>query len=203
MSGPSSDPTVSTDSATTGRWLRNFLVALAVVVLSASLFWGVRLQGSRTSLNTMAETGVPIEVAQTNPLPTLVEFYADWCTSCQAMAPMMADLRQRYAEQINFVMLNVDNSKWLPEVSRYQVDGIPHFVFLDAANQELASAIGEQPRLVMERNLQALAMAQPQLPEVQRPAGQTSTFQSPTSGSPEVSRVKVDQTSPRAHGNGL
>jgi len=38
----------------------------------------------------------------------------------------------------------------------YRVDGIPHFVFLNAQGEAIASTIGEQPRPVMTANLEAM-----------------------------------------------
>jgi thiol-disulfide isomerase/thioredoxin len=114
----------------------------------------------------MAESSIPLEEALSNGNPTLMEFYADWCTSCQAMAEDMAELKSNYGDRVNFVMLNVDNTKWLPEMLHYRVDGIPHFVFLDRHGDTLASTIGEQPRTIMAANLEAL-MADQTLPYAQ------------------------------------
>jgi hypothetical protein len=73
----------------------------------------------------------------------------------------MDQLRHHYGDQVNFVMLNVDNHKWLPEMVRCRVDGIPHFLYLDSAGELLASAIGEQPRQILADNLLALQWGYP------------------------------------------
>jgi thiol-disulfide isomerase/thioredoxin len=123
-----------------------------------------------------------------------MEFYANWCTSCQAMAKDLGELKQQYADSVNFVMLNVDNSKWLPEILNYRVDGIPHFVFLGQNGKAIAQTIGEQPRTVMQANLDALVAALP-LPYTQA-GGQVSAFDAPVS----VPTPKTPQDDPRSHG---
>jgi thiol-disulfide isomerase/thioredoxin len=150
-----------------GRQIRNLVLVLAAVALSVALFLGLQTGSSTGSLAAMAKSAVPLETALANGKPTLMEFYADWCTSCQAMAKDMSDLKQEYGQQVNFVMLNVDNNKWLPEMLHYQVEAIPHFTFLDIKGEPIASTIGEQPRPIMTANLQALAVAEP-LPYVQQ-----------------------------------
>ena len=136
--------------------IRNTLIAFAAITLSIAIFFGFQTQTGSVSLESQAKDSTPIEVAIANGKPTLTEFYADWCTSCQAMAPELAQLKQKYGDSVNFVMFNVDNNKWLPEILRYRVDGIPHFVFIDDQGKEIAWAIGEQPSSVMEANLEAL-----------------------------------------------
>lgn len=176
-----------------GTRVRNFLIVLVAVVLSLAIFLGLRTETGSATLTTIAEESVPLEVALTNGKPTLMEFYANWCTSCQAMAPDMETLKQQYGDQVNFVMLNVDNTKWLPEILSYRVDGIPHFVFLGKDGQSVAQAIGEQPRSIMEDNLVALVGGSP-LPYAEA-SGQTSAFSSP------VNAAKPSSTDPRSHGS--
>ncbi|NJL85724.1 MAG: thioredoxin fold domain-containing protein [Leptolyngbyaceae cyanobacterium SM1_1_3] len=180
-------------SATLGQQLRNLVVVFVATLLTVAVVLGLQTQTPSASLGEMAEATVPLETALTNQKPTFMEFYANWCTSCQAMAADLQTLKTEYGDRVNFVMLNVDNSKWLPEMLHYRVDGIPHFVYLDGAGESIGSAIGEQPRLIMAENLDALLASQP-LPHA-RSAGRTSELEaaSPLSTSP-------GQDDPRSHG---
>lgn len=174
-----------------GKRLRNFIIALIAIFLSTAVFLGFQTETAPGLLSAMAAESVPLETAIANDKPTFLEFYANWCTSCQAMAADLATLKQTHGDQINFVMLNVDNSKWLPEILNYRVDGIPHFVFLDTHGTAIAQAIGEQPPTVLEANLVALASGAP-LPYAQS-TGQTSDFSAP------IAPAKTSQTDPRSH----
>jgi len=182
-------PNPEAQTATTGKQLRNFLVVMVAIALSIVLFLGSQQQTQQPSLSALAESSTPLETALTNQKPTLMEFYANWCTSCQAMADDMQSLKEQFADQVNFVMLNVDNSKWLPEILKFDVDGIPRFVFLDAEGEALVSTIGQQPRRILADTLTALVaedtLAVPQV------TGATSIFQP---------AVKGNQDDPRSHG---
>ncbi len=174
--------------------IRNLVVAVAAIALTIMVFLGIRTQSGTPSLAALAEASVPYDVAQTNGKPSLLEFYADWCTTCQAMAGEMAELRQSYGDRVNFVMLNVDNNKWLPEMVQYRVDGIPHFVYLGNHGTPVGTAIGEQPRSILADNLDALIAAAP-LPH-QQTLGRTSELDSDP-----LSRRATAPDDPRAHGS--
>jgi len=186
---PSTTPTSPSDLA---KRIRNFLIVIAAIILSIAVFLGVRTDATSTSLPQLAETSIPVDLALRNGKPTLIEFYANWCTSCQAMAPELNEIKQQYAEQLNFVMLNVDNSKWLPELLKYRVDGIPHFVYLNQKAETIAQTIGEIPRNILEENLDALIAENP-LPYTQA-SGQVSAFNSP------LTLDKSSTSDPRSHG---
>lgn len=176
-------------SSVEGVQVRNLLIVLVAAAISVAIFLGLRTQTQTVSLNALAEASTPLEIALTNQKPTLMEFYASWCTSCQAMAQDMQDLEQQYAGQVNFAMLNVDNTKWLPEMLHFRVEGIPYFVFLNSKGEAIASAIGQQPRSIMAANLAALVTNQP-LPHPQA-AGKVSAVET---------AVKPRPDDPKGHG---
>lgn len=182
----SDKPIESTDN----QPIRNIVVAIAVIVLSVALFLGLQTETSSTSLESQVKKSIALEEALSNSKPTLTEFYADWCASCQAMAGDLAQLKSSYGDHLNFVMLNVDNTKWLPEMLRYRVDGIPHFLFMDAQGNAIAEAIGEQPKGILEADLKALIANNP-IPYANK-RGQISPVESKVT-------VTDDTTDTRSH----
>ncbi|MBD1936563.1 thioredoxin family protein [Microcoleus sp. FACHB-68] len=188
----SESPAVKAVDAGAATRIRNFLIAMVAIVLTVALFFGLRTETTATDLTELAEGSTPLEVALGNGQPTLMEFYANWCTSCMAMAPTIQELETQYTGKVNFVMLNVDNTKWLPEILKYRVDGIPHFVFMGKDGETIASAIGELPRSVLEANLEAL-VAGTAIPYA-KAAGQVSAFEAPRMP------AKGNAGDPRSHG---
>ncbi len=60
--------------------------------------------------------------------PTLVDFYADWCGPCRAMAPVVDELARDLDGRANVVKVNVDESPDL--ASEYAVQSIPTFLVM-------------------------------------------------------------------------
>lgn len=181
----------STQQSTFATRLRNLLITLVAVILSVAIILGLRTEATSTTLPELAEQSTPFEVALENGKPTLMEFYANWCTTCQAMAPELKEIKHKYEDRLNFVMLNVDNSKWLPEILNYRVDGIPHFVFINDKGTAIAQSIGEIPSAILEENLDALIANNP-LPYAEK-TGEVSAFQPPVT-------PQKQNSDPRAHG---
>jgi thiol-disulfide isomerase/thioredoxin len=157
--------------------VRNGIVALAAVMVAGLVFFAARASGP--SLAKMAETAVPLEVALASGKPTLVEFYTDTCTVCQAMAPTVEALEERYGDRVNFVMLNAHNPRWLPELERFKVDGVPVYAFLDNRNRPLGKMEGLQSEVDLEANLTALADGKTALPKLDVRAGRTTGIELP------------------------
>ncbi len=182
----------SSESGGMVQRLRNFVVVAVAIVLSVIVVVGLQTRTPAASLSEMAEASVPLEQAMQNGKPTLMEFYANWCTSCQAMAGDLEQLKAEYQQDVNFVMLNVDNTKWLPEMLHYRVDGIPHFAFLDGAGKDAGTAMGEIPRAVLAENLTALVAGE-KLPyaQVEGATSDVETALQPSGASDD----------PRSHGS--
>ncbi|MEO0349965.1 MAG: thioredoxin domain-containing protein [Cyanobacteria bacterium P01_A01_bin.15] len=84
-----------------------------------------------------------------SPNPILIEFYADWCTTCQGMSSTMADLHQQYGQGINFVMLDIDDPQWATQIADYGASGVPQFTLLDAHHSEVKTWVGKVPKSIL------------------------------------------------------
>jgi len=56
-------------------------------------------------------------------VPVLVDFWAEWCGPCRAIAPHLESLAERYAGRAKIVKVDVDENPESP--STYGVRGIP------------------------------------------------------------------------------
>ena len=56
-------------------------------------------------------------------LPTLVDFWAEWCGPCRALTPVLEELAGAYADRVQFCKLNIDEQPNTP--AEYAVRAIP------------------------------------------------------------------------------
>ncbi len=107
-------------------------------------------------LKRFGELSVDPEIAFLNKKPTFLEFYAEWCEVCKEMAPKVADIKQEYEKDINFVFLNVDNPKWEKYLRNFNVNGIPQVNLFDAEANLEVTFIGKQEEKTIKKSLDNL-----------------------------------------------
>lgn len=56
-------------------------------------------------------------------LPVLVDFWAQWCTPCLALAPTLDAVARDYLGRVKVTKLNVDQN--ISTSSKYNIKGIP------------------------------------------------------------------------------
>jgi len=167
-----------------GRRERMVLAAVAAL-LAVLLIW---LRGGlhpAAPLERLARQSPDLTTALTDARPTLVEFYADWCEACRAMAPAMEAIEQRRRGSLDVVLLNVDNPRWQPEVERYAVNGIPQLELFDASGHSVGRSIGARRPEELEALTTALVEGRP-LPQLVG-VGATSSLDEATANSSALS----------------
>lgn len=81
--------------------------------------------------------------------PIIVDFWADWCGPCHAVAPVLDEIVAEH-EGIRLAKVNIDEEPAL--ASRFGILSIPAMVLFEGGEPK-AAALGAQPKKALERAL--------------------------------------------------
>ncbi|MCY1036077.1 thioredoxin domain-containing protein [Corallococcus sp. BB11-1] len=89
--------------------------------------------------------------------PTMVEFVSRSCPVCQRMEPVVALAEQHCTGAgVEVLHLDVGTAEGRQAAARHGIRGVPTFVFLDGAGQEVARRVGEQSLTSLRDGLESI-----------------------------------------------
>ncbi len=63
---------------------------------------------------------------QTSETPVLVDFFAEWCSPCRQLSPVLEEVSKEMGDKLKIVKMNIDDSPETP--TNFGVRGIPTLI---------------------------------------------------------------------------
>ncbi len=101
----------------------------------------------------VSDANFQTEVLEAN-LPVLVDFWAEWCGPCRAVAPILDELSSELAGKVKIVKLNVDENR--DTMMKYGVRSIPTMI-LFKNGEPVDMKVGAAPKASLSQWLESHA----------------------------------------------
>ena len=92
-------------------------------------------------------------------LPVLVDFWAEWCMPCRAIASTVAQIAEEYKGRLKVCKLNVDSNP--KTASAYQIVSIPTLIIIKNG-QKMDQIVGNVPKDFIEEKISPFLETKPE-----------------------------------------
>ena len=94
-----------------------------------------------------------VQIVINSDIPVVIEFWAEWCKPCKAMAPMIGELAHEYQGRIKIVQMNVAENQETP--ARFGIRSIPALIFFKRGEAKQV-IVGSHSKSHIEEELRRL-----------------------------------------------
>src|ERR1700676_4055015 len=83
------------------------------------------------------------DAVESNTPPILVDFWAEWCMPCRALAPVIDELSQEFSGKVRFAKVNGDECSDIS--AKFGIRGIPTLILFNEG-KKVGELVGNQPK---------------------------------------------------------